>query len=301
MPIMILIAAALSRLERGSLASAIAGRGQRLLLVSHGFFFILGIGTAAALCFALWTSRKLPAAPDIGDLFVRRGVGDYTLSMSHLFDLTGASFSALRLPAALACVAFALGPALALLLRARKQHLAATVTVAATSALFLVAAHLALLRFAPMLSSQEFAETIQSLRRRGAVAPNAEILMYGDQALGSSIPFYLQQQVELVNGRSTSMLFGSTFPDAPHLFETGAELKASWGTGRRKLLFVPLEHHDEVHALLGARPILLKTAAGKELLTDRPLDMGDTGSNTCDNGLNTTPTLLDRRRAPREQ
>jgi len=36
---------------------------------------------------------------DIGTLLAHRGVGDYTLSMSHLFDLTGESFAALRLPA----------------------------------------------------------------------------------------------------------------------------------------------------------------------------------------------------------
>ena len=51
-----------------------------------------------------------PYIADIGTLMAHRGVGGYTLSMSHFFDLTGPSFAALRLPAILAAIAFFLGP-----------------------------------------------------------------------------------------------------------------------------------------------------------------------------------------------
>jgi len=67
------------------------------------------------------------------------------------------------------------------------------------------------------------------------------------------------------------MLFGSTFPDAPHLFLNNADLLARWGTGPRKILFVPLEERDAVDRLLGPRQYLLKETSGKALLTDRPL------------------------------
>jgi len=49
--------------------------------------------------------------------------GDYTLSMSHLFDLTGPSFAALRLPAILAAVALLIGPAVGWLLRLKGKHM----------------------------------------------------------------------------------------------------------------------------------------------------------------------------------
>jgi hypothetical protein len=68
------------------------------------------------------------------------------------------------------------------------------------------------------------------------------------------------------------MLFGSTFPDAPHIFLTHEELLNGWGKGPRKILFVPLEKRDDVDQLLGSRKILLKEASGKALYTDRPLD-----------------------------
>ncbi|HMG02378.1 MAG TPA: hypothetical protein VK596_04545, partial [Edaphobacter sp.] len=101
---------------------------------------------------------------------------------------------------------------------------------------------------------------------------NSEILLFGDQSYGSSIPFYLGKVVYLVDGRSTSMLFGSTFPDAPPVFLTHEDLLKRWGTGQRKILFVPLEKRDEVDRLLGGNKILLAETSGKALFTDRPLD-----------------------------
>jgi hypothetical protein len=149
--------------------------------------------------------------------------------------------------------------------------MAATLSIGLTFAIFLLAAHLALNRFGPMLSSAEFAQKIQQLRDSGAAAPDSQVLLYGDQAFGSSIPFYLHRRVLLVDGRTTSMYFGSTFPDAPPIFLTHEQLLASWGTGPRKLLFIPMERREEVNALLGSRQILLLERSGKALVTDRPV------------------------------
>jgi hypothetical protein len=68
------------------------------------------------------------------------------------------------------------------------------------------------------------------------------------------------------------MLFGSSFPDAQSLFLTPAELASQWGSGERKILFVPLERRADVDRLLGSRQIVLEETAGKALITDRPLD-----------------------------
>jgi hypothetical protein len=274
LPLLMLLAAALARAEQTS--NLEPRTSNPALTFAHAAFTTIGLAIAAALAYGLYTSRHLAFVPDIGELLAHRGVGDYTLSMSSLFDLTGPSFAALRLPASLALVAFALGPAIAWILRTRRRHVAATTTIALTSAVFLVAAHIALVRFAPMLSSQNFAARIQQLESTGAISRDNNLLLYGDQAYGSSIPFYLNRPLSrpalLVDGRSSSMLFGSTFPDAQSLFLTPAQLLAQWGTGPRKLLFVPLERRDEVDRLLGPRQFLLEETSGKALLTDRPLD-----------------------------
>ncbi len=251
---------------------------RRTILAGHIAYTVLGLAIAAALAYGLWSARSLAFVPDIGDLLAHRGVGDYTLAMSHFFDLTGPSFAALRLPASLALIAFAIGPATAWVLRHRREHFAATVTVALTSAVFLIAAHAALDRFAPMLSSQDFAERIDDLRTQNLIPPDTDILLFGDQAYGSSIPFYLNQRVELVDGASSSMLFGSAFPDAPKIFLKPEELFAQWGHGRRKILFVPLEKRDEVDRLLGSNQIILEETSGKLLITDRPLATPPTAS-----------------------
>src|ERR1035437_4308260 len=273
LPLLMLIAAALNR---GETTYDRERSSRRWITFAHAAFTFLGVAIAAALAYGLWTSRHLAFVPDIGDLLAHRGVGDYTLSMSSLFDLTGPSFAALRLPASIALAAFAVGPAVAWMLRARRRHLAATTAVALTSAAFLIAAHIALVRFAPMLSSQDFAERIQQLEDADAISHDNTLLLYGDQAYGSSIPFYLNRPLDrpalLVDGRSSSMLFGSTFPDAQGLFLTPAELRAQWGAGPRKILFVPLERRDDVDRLLGSRQIVLEETAGKALVTDRPLD-----------------------------
>jgi 4-amino-4-deoxy-L-arabinose transferase-like glycosyltransferase len=244
---------------------------RRALTVTFATYTVLGLAIAAALAYGLWSSRHLPFVPDIGDLLAHRNVGDYTLSMSHFFDLTGPSFAALRLPAALALIAFLIGPIIAWLLYARRRFLPAIFSIAATSSVFLIAAHIAFVRFNPMLSSVNFADTIQTLERANQISPNTIVLIYGDQAFGSSIPFYLNRQVELVDGRTTSMLFGSTFPDAPPIFLTSTDLLAQWGRGPRKLLFVPLEKRGDIDQLLGSRQIILQQTSGKALITDRPL------------------------------
>jgi len=277
LPLLILLAAALSRDERTLNPGpwTLDPTLDRLILAAYIAFTILGLATALALAYGLWTSRHLPFNPDIGSLLAHRGIGDYTLSMSHFFDLTGPSFAALRLPALIAALAFALGPVIAWSLYHRRHLNAALMTVAMTSTAFLVAAHVAFTRFAPILSSQNFAARILTLEQQHAISPDTQVLLFGDQSYGSSIPFYLDHHVFLVDGRSTSMLFGSTFPEivtaAPPIFLTTQQLLTEWGRGPRKILFVPAERRDEVEHLLGPDQTILSETSGKLLLTDRPL------------------------------
>ena len=82
---------------------------RRALSFSYGALAVVGLAIAAALSVGLWNSRHMKFVGDIGGVLAHRGVGNYTLSMSHFFDLTGPSFAALRLPATLAAIALASG------------------------------------------------------------------------------------------------------------------------------------------------------------------------------------------------
>ncbi len=185
-PLLILAAGMLAGIEENRSPSS----GKSLLSTAwltgaHAVFTVAGALAAVGLGWGLWESRHLPYVSDIGTLLAHRDVGDYTLSMSHIFDLTGPSFAALRLPAALAAITLLIGPAIGLVLRLKKKHLAATVSLALTSAIFLIAAHIAFARFEPMLSSKQLADTIV---QRGSSADS--LIIYGDQSDASSVVFY---------------------------------------------------------------------------------------------------------------
>ena len=268
-PLLLLTAMALAKLETQAVTESPREQAvdTRWLEVSQALFALVGVGVAVTLAYGLWESRHLPYIADIGALLAHRDVGGYSLSMSHFFDLTGPSFAALRLPALLAACTLLVGPTLAWRMRARKQHLSATFSTAMTAAMFLVAAHIALVRFQPMLSSRAMANTINRV-----AAPDDMLLLYGDQSYGSSILFYTQRRGYLVNGRTSSMLWGSYYPDAPHIFLDDAELLGMWGHGPRKFLFVPPDYRDHVETLLDHRAYLVQELSDKELLTDRPLN-----------------------------
>jgi hypothetical protein len=241
-------------------------------------FAVIGLLSAAALGWGLWESRNLPYVADIGTLLAHRGVGDYTLSMSHLFDLTGPSFAALRLPAGLAAAALLIGPAAGWALRVKRKHLAATISIALTLTVFFIAAHIAFVRFEPMLSSEPMAQTII---KDGT--PNDTFIIYGEQSSGSSILFYTRaffhnRPALLVvprcgqNGEGTTLLWGSCYPDAPDIFLNEEQLSKTWGTGERKWLFAEDPDQSKVEQLLAGRLYPVQALADKELWTDRPLN-----------------------------
>jgi 4-amino-4-deoxy-L-arabinose transferase-like glycosyltransferase len=283
--LLILIAGVLAGIEerRGPEASLTAdpvGVPPQLstawLTGAQAVFAGAGALAAVALGWGLWESRNLPFVADIGTLLAHRDVGGYTLSMSHFFDLTGPSFAALRLPAAMAAITLLVGPAVSWVLRLKQKHLAATTSLALTCALFLVAAHIAFARFEPMLSSKQLADVIVE---KGS--PSDSFIIYGDQSDASSVVFYthnfLRKPADLVlppcspHGEGSSLVWGSCYPDAPKIFLSEDELSKMWGTGNRKWLFAQDTNEPKAQQLLAGRLYPVKSIADKTLWTDRPL------------------------------
>jgi 4-amino-4-deoxy-L-arabinose transferase-like glycosyltransferase len=265
---------------------------SKWLSVMQATFAVIGIACAAALGYGLWASRHLPFVPDIGTLLAHRGVGNYSLATSHFFDLTGPSFAALRLPAAIAAIVLLLGPLASWMLRKRGHGLEATTSVAFTAAVVLIAAHIALERFEPMLSSRAAADTINRIAATPGNDPY-QLIIYGDQADGSSVIFYTHHQALLAHGKhsyfearpegnghsaeqvfGSSMIWGSDYPDAPHIFLADPELLERWRSDERSFLFVPGEFHDHVEQLMaanGERLYKLQELSDKTLYTNKPI------------------------------
>jgi hypothetical protein len=254
LPLLILVADALA---------SDAGERRAWRIAAHGALLVIGIAAASALAAGLWSSRNLPFEPDIGEVLVQRGVGNYTLSMSHFFDLTDASFAALRLPAAIAAVVLVVGPLAGLWFVLKRRNHEAIWAVGLGMAGLLIAAHIALVRFEPYLSSRGLATRIAAVAQ-----PGDRVMIYGDQAFGSSLLFYLQRPIELVNGRTTSMAFGSTFPDAPKIFLNGDEFERAWNGPQRVFLFVPQERRAQAEKLMPQRKVFAEMS-GKAVYSNR--------------------------------
>jgi hypothetical protein len=261
LPLLILLAEGVARCELSDCNQGIRKGGLR---ISAGVLAAVGVAAGVTLLAMLWQSRNLPFEPDIGTVLAEHNMATDTLSTSHMLDLSYASFAALRLPAALAAMALLLFPLLSFLLRMWRRHYAATWALAAGMAVFLIAAHIALGRFGPYLSSKDLARQIAAQAR-----PADRIMIYGDQAFGSSLLFYLQRPIELVEGRTTSMWFGSTFPDAPKIYLSNTDLQLDWAGKTRIFLFVPAHLKAKVDALLPNRAVIAEES-GKYIYSNQP-------------------------------
>lgn len=257
LPILLLIA--------GKLADEEEWGSRSWLSWSSGVLAAMCIAVSAVLAAGLWNSRHLPFVPDIGTVLAKPDLQAETLSMGHMLDLTGESFAALRLPAILAAVVFLVGPAIALWLRRHGAQFAATWTTAGTMTVFLLAAHIALVRFDPFLGSRSMAQQIAP-----ALRPSDRVMIYGDQSFGSSLLFYLRRPIELVNGNTTSMWWGSTYPDAPRIFLDDQDLVRAWNSRQRVFLFVPQHERNKVEELLPAPLHIASEVSGKVIFTNFP-------------------------------
>ena len=259
--LLMLIAEGMARSEQVDCAGGIR---KGWLRISSGAMVMIGLCAGVVLLGVLWKSRHLPFEPDIGSVLAKHDMDTDTLSLSHVLDLSYESFAALRLPAALAAITLLVAPVLSSWLRVRRRHYAATWSLALGMGVFLVAAHIALGRFGPYLSSKGLAQKIAAQEHAGD-----RVMIYGDQAFGSSLLFYLRRPIELVEGRTTSMWFGSTFPDAPKIYLTNSDLETVWRGPGRIFLFVPPHLKAKVDSLLPNRFVVAEQS-GKYVYSNQP-------------------------------
>jgi hypothetical protein len=116
----------------------------------------------------------------------------YTLSLGHIFDLTGRAMGLFREPLEAVCVAMLIGGPLSHFLRARRWHLSANFSLAAASIVVLLCVHEGLTRFYPILGSKSLALAIDDIYQ-----PGDRVLIDGEYTRGSSLNLYTQQPVAL--------------------------------------------------------------------------------------------------------
>jgi 4-amino-4-deoxy-L-arabinose transferase-like glycosyltransferase len=241
------------------LGSAMAGDGLwilrgRLLLTLISGAAAFGIGTL------LLKVLHLPASGDISQALTQHPEA-YTLSLGHMGDLTIASFAYLRLPLALAGVAFVIGAFGGWLFRKDNR---AFLAYALMMVLFFHAARLALVAFDPYLGSRALAEAYLS-------APPGELIVDNQYYTFSSVFFYANTPALLLNGRVNNLEYGSYAPGAPNVFIDDEAFARLWKDTRRRYLLVEGPSVPRIEKLVG-RELLheVKASGGKYLYCNQP-------------------------------
>jgi 4-amino-4-deoxy-L-arabinose transferase-like glycosyltransferase len=263
-PLALLLGAAFAKAEESP-------RAQKYLLWAQGALAVVGLITAATLGALVWKARNVqPTGPtsDLSDL-LNQAPSDseqYTLSLGHFFDLTTNAFAELRAPAIGAAISLGLGFLLAFLFRMRKQHARAAAAMFVTMGAMFVCANLAQQKFDLVLSSRGLANEIQKRWE-----PNAKIIFNGEYETGSSIAFYTNEQVLLLNGRVTGMAFGSTYPDAPKIFLESEDVRRLWQGDDRIFFFTEDSKKEKALKVIDGLPVYpLADRGGKSVLMNRP-------------------------------
>lgn len=219
-------------------------------LVRLGRLALAGIAGAACLaCVGLlaWTADVSPQG-DIAQSLSSNPEA-YTLALGHMQDLTLESFAWLRGPLALAAAAFLVGCG-----SAARGWLPG---IAVMMLLFFQAARWAMVSFDPYLSSQSLAEAYLK-------APPGRLVLDDQYYSFSSVAFYVNEPVLLLNGRVNNIEYGSNAPDAPDVFLDDAEFRDLWGRSEAVYLATFAERLPELPA-----GRLVASAGGKVLMANR--------------------------------
>ncbi len=257
---------ALALIAGGLLARADVWLGdtRRICLRWHLWFLVPIAGAITSVCgyFAVTAPHPTPGV-DISKL-LENNPSFYNLSLGHLFDLTGAALGLFRGPliaVALSMLGVGFG---SYLLRRRGFTYVANLTLASSMIVTLLAAHTGLVRFYPTLGSKQLALDI-----RQVMGPGDLILLDGELTSGSTLVFYTEQQIHVVDGRVNGLWYGSFWPDAPHIFETNSTLRQLW-SGPHRIFLLTYEPKERESELVTLAPVhVLASSGGKTILTNR--------------------------------
>jgi hypothetical protein len=208
------------------IASALGAESPRIVACTRALVVSFGVLALTFLILFLSVLRL----PHEGDIYkaLTQNPSLYTLSLGHMRDLTVNAFAYLKMPLAIAALAFGAG-AVALKLHSNSTRKAVFV-VSATMILFFQATRIALVRFDSYLSSFKFAEIL-------AHSPGGVLIEANSYYAFASVFFYTSRNALLLNGRNNNLEYGSYAPGAPAIFIDDKAFASLWlGTDRCYLL-----------------------------------------------------------------
>ena len=238
------------------LGSAIAAGGRWIRRGTTVLALIAGCAAVATIII-LAISRGMATPGDISSALSQHP-NAYKLSLGHIEDLTLASFAYLRLPLALAAVAFLVGSIGAFKANTQRAVLAAALMMV----LFFHAARLAMVAFDPYLSSRPLAEALMK-------SPKGALIVDHHYYWFSSVFFYTNRSALLLNGRFMNLEYGSYAPGAPNVFIDDSQFKDLWLRPERSYIVARESAVPRLQGLVGSAQLnVVATSGGKVLLTN---------------------------------
>lgn len=235
---------------------------RRFGRISSIVLMIVGIVACVVAVTLALQSQAPPQNYDIAEL-LKKNPDAYKLSFGHFLDLTPQAMGAFKVPLLVTGITFALGTILNWLLRRSNRTLPANLVLAAMMAVLLHEAQTGLVIFSPVLSSKVLADTIEKYWKPGDVIEDN-----GDYEAASSVNFYTHRQMRILNGRRNNIWYGSTFPDAPQIFDDDQSFEKLWRSNQRVFLWT---EEDEIpNYVKNAGYCQLTKWGGKFVLTNEP-------------------------------
>ena len=243
------------------------GKAKKYLLWVNGILAAIALIFAAVLGSLVWNARNVQPTGDLSSFLnqVSTQSEQYMLSLGHLFDLTPQAMAELRGPAIGAALVVGIGFPLAYWFRKRREHGRTMTIMLITMGLLFICANRAHTHFDPVLSSRVLADEIMQRWE-----PGAKIVINGSYESGSSLAFYTNQPIFLLNGRILVMEFGSRYPDAPPIFLTDQDVRRLWRGSNRIFLFTENAKKEALLKNLALPVIPVAEKGGKSLLMNKP-------------------------------
>ncbi|HTV13515.1 MAG TPA: glycosyltransferase family 39 protein [Acidobacteriaceae bacterium] len=236
------------------------GRGAAWIL------FCLGMAAAALVAWFLLTAPQPAPGVDIATLLAPNA-GHHAIFFAYFLDLTRNAMGLFKGPLWITFFALLVGVSACLWFRLRDNARMANCFLAGMIVAILIAAHLALNIFSPVLSSQILAEAIKP-----EVQADDVIVVNGSFESASSFVFYLERQVLILHGNAGHDTPAPADSANPSLFVDAAQVATAWSGDRRVWLWSDADH---VPTLPG-QVYLIGRSGGKVIVSNQPNQGGAT-------------------------
>ncbi len=259
----LLIGACLAEEEASPAASRLRYWGK----ISSYVLVAIGLSACAAVIVLVLSTPLVSPPPDIAAL-LHAGPEEsqqYALSLGHFLDLNTRVMTVFHPSLLLFGLSLLVGTALNLYFRRRGKPGSGNWSLALMSVCYLLAVHAALVTFSPILTSKPLADAIARVYQPGDI-----IEINGEYEGGSTLNYYTDHPVRILNGRSANLWYGSFFPDAPQIFDDNQSFQQLWNGPQRVFLWTETEKFEAAVRTLDPKSVfILARSGGKLIVTNR--------------------------------